>query len=117
VLNFFGMGMGATCLLVMSAGLERSAVVTWSPSNVLALLYLAVFGSVVAFSLYYRVIKAMDATTVSLSTLIIPIIALVLGHVVLDEVITPLAIAGGLTILAGVAVAIAPAARRLGGNG
>ncbi|MCC7043770.1 MAG: EamA family transporter [Acidobacteria bacterium] len=109
VLNFFGMGIGAACLLSMSAGLERSAAVTWSQSNVLALLYLAVFGSVVAFSLYYRVIKVMDATAVSLSTLIIPIIALVLGHVVLDEVIAPLAVAGVLTILAGVAVAIVPA--------
>ena len=112
VLNFVGMGIGAVCLLVMSAGLERSAAVTWSPSNLLALLYLAVFGSVVAFSLYYRVIKEMDATTVSLSTLIIPVIALMLGHVVLDEVITPLAIAGVLTILAGVAVAIVPVAER-----
>jgi drug/metabolite transporter (DMT)-like permease len=112
VLNFLGMGLGASCLLVMSAVLERSVAIAWSVSNVVALSYLALFGSVIAFSLYYRLVKALDATVVSLSTLIIPILALVLGRVLLDEVITRLAVAGVLTILAGVAVAIVPRVRR-----
>jgi len=108
VLNVLGMGLGAACLLVMSVLAERSLTVVWSRNNVVALIYLAVFGSVVAFSLYYRLVKVLDATVVSLSTLIIPIIALALGRVFLGERITPLAIAGVLTILAGVAVAIVP---------
>lgn len=113
VLNAFGMGIGAVCLLTMSAAFERSAAVTWSAGNVGALVYLAVFGSVVAFSLYYWLIKRLDATVVSLSTLVTPIIALILGRAFLGEIITPLALAGIATILAGVAVAIAPA-RRVG---
>lgn len=108
VLNFFGMGLGAIGLMVMSALIERSAVVVWSRSNVAALAYLAVFGSVVAFSLYYRLIKQLDATVVSLGTLVIPIIALILGAVFLGEAVTPLAMAGVVTILVGVAVAIVP---------
>jgi drug/metabolite transporter (DMT)-like permease len=113
VLNVFAMGLGAVCLLSMSAMVERSIPVSWTQSNVVALVYLAVFGSVIAFSLYYRLLKVMDATVVSLSTLIIPIIALVLGRVFLGEVITPLAVAGVATILAGVAVAIVSVRRRL----
>lgn len=105
VLNFFGMGLGALCLIVMSALLERGAVVAWTTSNVIALLYLAVFGSVVAFSAYYYLVKRMDATIVSLSTLIIPIVALALGRVFLDETVTPTAVAGIVTILAGIGVA------------
>jgi drug/metabolite transporter (DMT)-like permease len=112
VLNVFAMGLGAVCLLSMSAMVERSIPVVWTQSNIVALVYLAVFGSVIAFSLYYRLLKAMDATVVSLSTLIIPIIALVLGRVFLGEVITPLAVAGVTTILAGVAVAIVSVRRR-----
>lgn len=111
VLNFFGMGLGAACLLVMSAAMERGSAVVWSRSNVLALCYLSVFGSVVAFSAYYYLIKRMDATIVSLTTLIIPIVALALGRVFLHETVTPLAIGGIATILAGVAVAIAPAGK------
>jgi drug/metabolite transporter (DMT)-like permease len=61
---------------------------------------------VAAFSIYYYLIKKMDATVVSLSTLIIPIVALFLGRAVLDERVTTTAIAGIVTILAGVAVAL-----------
>jgi len=108
VLNFFGMGLGTACLLVMSAALEDWHSVVWTQSNVLAICYLSIFGSVIAFSSYYYLIKKMDATIVSLSTLIIPIVALILGRSFLGETVTPLAVAGIVTILAGVAIAILP---------
>jgi len=108
VLNFFGMGLGAACLLIMSAALENWHSVMWTRSNVLAILYLSICGSVIAFSSYYYLIKKMDATIVSLSTLIIPIVALILGRAFLEEMVTPLAVAGIVTILAGVAIAIVP---------
>jgi drug/metabolite transporter (DMT)-like permease len=111
VLNFFGMGLGTACLLVMSATLEDWHNVVWTRSNVLAIVYLSVFGSVIAFSSYYYLIKKMDATVVSLSTLIIPIVALILGRAFLGETVTPLAVAGIVTILAGVAIAILPSVR------
>jgi drug/metabolite transporter (DMT)-like permease len=109
VLNFFGMGLGTACLLVMSAALEDWHSVVWTQSNILAIFYLSIFGSVIAFSSYYYLIKKMDATIVSLSTLIIPIVALILGRAFLGETVTPLAVAGIVTILAGVAIAILPA--------
>jgi putative membrane protein PagO len=108
VLNFLGMGLGAACLLVMSAAMENWGAVVWSRSNILALFYLSVIGSVVAFSAYYYLIKKMDATIVSLTTLIIPIVALALGRAFLHETVTPMAIVGIVTILAGVAIAIVP---------
>jgi drug/metabolite transporter (DMT)-like permease len=111
VLNFFGMGLGAACLLAMSALLESWSGVSWSRSNVLALFYLSIFGSVIAFWAYYYLIKKMDATIVSLSTLVIPIVALALGRAFLHETVTPLAVAGIATILVGVAVAIVPGGR------
>jgi drug/metabolite transporter (DMT)-like permease len=108
VLNFFGMGFGAACLLGMSAALERWSAVVWTRDNVLALVYLSVFGSVIAFWAYYSLIKKMDATIVSLTTLIIPIVALALGRAFLHETVSPMAVAGIATILAGVAVAVVP---------
>ena len=113
VLNFLGMGIGAACLLVMSALLERSAVITWAPGNVLAIVYLSLFGSVIAFTAYYYLIKQMDATVVSLSTLIIPIVALALGRTFLGETVTPTAVFGIITILAGVGTAMLPVSRAL----
>jgi putative membrane protein PagO len=108
VLNFFGMGLGAACLVAMSVLLEDWSAVAWTQANVFAILYLSIVGSVVAFSAYYYLIKRLDATVVSLSTLIIPVVALVLGRVFLGETVAPLAIAGIATILVGVAVAILP---------
>ena len=102
------MGLGTACLLAMSVALERWSVLVWTPSNILALFYLAGFGSVVAFSAYYYLIKKIDATVVIFSTLIIPIVALALGRAFLHETVTPIAILGIATILAGVVVAIIP---------
>jgi len=52
---------------------------------VAAIVYLAVFGSVIAFWAYYALIKVMDATTVSLSTLIIPVVGVVSGMLFLGD--------------------------------
>src|SRR5216117_3073683 len=60
------MGLGAACLLATSAATESWSAVVWSRANVLALLYLSFFGSVIAFWVYYSLIKKIDATTVSL---------------------------------------------------
>ncbi len=111
VLNFFGMGLGAACLLVMSALAESRAPVRWTRENVLAIVYLAVFGSVVAFSAYYYLLKRLEATVVSLSTLIIPIVALALGRTFLNETVNPTAILGIAMVLGGVGTAILPVMR------
>jgi putative membrane protein PagO len=108
VLNAFGMAVGAACLLLMSAVLEPWTTVVWTRSNMLAILYLSLFGSVIAFSAFYYLIKRMDATVVSFNTLIIPIVALALGRAFLHETVTPSGVLGIVTILAGVGIAILP---------
>lgn len=50
-----------------------------------AILYLGVFGSVLGFALYYYVIKHLDTGRVALITLITPVLALLLGHVLNGE--------------------------------
>jgi drug/metabolite transporter (DMT)-like permease len=112
VLNFLGMSVGAVCLLLMSAALERGTTVVWTRSNLMALLFLSIFGSVIAFSAYYYLVKRMDATIVSLQTLISPVLALAIGRIFLHETVTPTAVAGIATILAGVAVASTAGASR-----
>jgi drug/metabolite transporter (DMT)-like permease len=48
-----------------------------------AIVYLGVFGSVLGFALYYYVIKHMGTGKVSLITLITPVIALLLGSLLM----------------------------------
>jgi drug/metabolite transporter (DMT)-like permease len=108
VLNFFGMTLGAAGLLTMSAALEPWTTVVWTRSNVLAMLYLSLFGSVIAFWMYYYLIKRIDATAVSLQTLISPLVALALGRAFLNETVAATGLLGILMILIGVGVAMMP---------
>ncbi|MFI5346276.1 MAG: DMT family transporter [Elusimicrobiota bacterium] len=112
VMNGLGMSIGAVLLLAMSAAFERGAVVTWSAANVGAIVYLGVVGSVTAFLSYYSLVKVMDATRLSLITLIFPLVAVLLGWAVLHEAIPPGARAGMAAVVLGVAIAIVPAPRR-----
>ncbi|MDP1896623.1 MAG: DMT family transporter [Sulfurimicrobium sp.] len=53
-----------------------------------SIVYLAIFGSVAGFALYYYVIKHSQAGQVALITLVTPVLALLLGHVLNSETIT-----------------------------
>lgn len=55
------------------------------PRSGAAIVYLGVFGSVVGFALYYYVIKHLEASKVSLITLLTPVLALLLGHLLNGE--------------------------------
>jgi drug/metabolite transporter (DMT)-like permease len=74
----------------------------WSPRALSALLYLALAGSVAAFWLNYWLLKRMGATKVLAMALVEPLIALLLGAIVLHETVTPMAGAGGACILASI---------------
>jgi drug/metabolite transporter (DMT)-like permease len=60
----------------------------WSSRSVLATLYLAVFGSVAAFFCYHYALKRVSAVQVSILNYINTIIAVFLGWLLLNEVIT-----------------------------
>ena len=94
VLNFFGMGLGALGLLGLSVTFERNATVVWSTSNVAAIVYLAVFGSVVAFTLYYRLAERKGAAQAALVGVMVPVIALMVSAALEGWQATPLAVAG-----------------------
>ena len=66
-----------------------------------AVLYLGLFGSTLAFTLYYYLIKHLRATVVSLSTLLPPVLALLLGSWLNGEATTPTLWFGTSLILLG----------------
>jgi drug/metabolite transporter (DMT)-like permease len=66
-----------------------------------ALLALALLTTALGFWLYFRLLSAAGATHVMLVTLLIPVTALLLGSLVLDEPVTASALAGMALIGAG----------------
>jgi drug/metabolite transporter (DMT)-like permease len=108
VLNASSMAIGAACLLALSALTESYAGLHWTRSNAAALVYLSIIGSVASFLSYYHLIKTMEATLLSMITLIIPIVAVALGWLFLGETVGASTGIGILVVLGGVAIAIAP---------
>ena len=76
----------AAFLLPVALVVERPyalAAPSWSAAG--ALLLLAVLSTALAFVLYYRLMESTGATTLSMVTYMIPVVAAILGVVVLHE--------------------------------
>ena len=73
---------------------------------VIAMLYLAVVGSVIAFLLYYWLVLNMDVTKSMLIALVTPVVAVLLGMLVLDEEFGWRTLAGGAMIMLGIAMIV-----------
>ena len=92
---------GAVALVV-----ERGHEITFGAAPVLALLYLAIMGSAVTFTLYFWLLKHQTATAMGLITYAIPVIAVTVGTLFFDEPFTLRIIIGAILVLIGVAVAV-----------
>jgi drug/metabolite transporter (DMT)-like permease len=94
---FTGAVMGAAALV-----LERGRPVVFDVRSVGAILYLAVLGSAVTFTVYYWLLARVTATQLALISYLIPIVALAVGAVLFAEPLRPRILEGSALILAGV---------------
>jgi drug/metabolite transporter (DMT)-like permease len=78
----------------------------WTRSGVLAVLYLAVFGSVVGLTAYVYLLQHIPVTKVSTYAFVNPVIAILIGAVAFHERFTPTEITGSVLILIAVATVI-----------
>jgi len=98
---------GLTLLFTIGLPLEGSPFrFHWTPMAVLALFYLAIVGSVVAFILYYWLVQNMDVTNTMLIALVTPVVAVTLGMLVLDEELHWRTLLGGLMIISGIGIIV-----------
>jgi len=74
-------------------------------SSVLWLVYLGIFPTAIAFTTYAYALRHMSASSLGVTTYLVPPITIVLGLVFLDEAPPALAYVGGALALVGVAVA------------
>jgi drug/metabolite transporter (DMT)-like permease len=78
----------------------------WTARAVICLLYLVVVGSVLAFALYYWLVRRMDVTNTMLIALVTPVVAVLLGMIVLHEKLNWRLLAGGGCIISGIALIV-----------
>ena len=79
-------------------------ITEWSSRSIISILYLGVFGSLIGFVAYYYILQKLEASTVAMVTLMTPVIALVIGAVFNQEVITGKLIIGAILVMIGLAL-------------
>jgi len=100
------MAVGAAGLFALSLAAGEPWIAPRWPAGVLAIVYLALAGSVVTFVTYWWLLKRIEATSASYIAMVTPIVALFLGFGVGSEVLDPLALVGAAITLGGIYVAV-----------
>ncbi len=104
-LNAGSMLLAAAGLGLLALLLERGRPLRLDAAAVGSLLYLAILGTCVTFSLYFWLLRHMTATGLSLTAYVIPVVAVVVGAVVLHEAVTVQLLLGGALVVTGTAFA------------
>lgn len=78
----------------------------WSVNAILSVLYLSVFGTVLAFWFYYWLLSKIESTKAMMISLVTPLLAVVIGAVFLDEKLPPQTFFGGVLILASIGLIV-----------
>jgi drug/metabolite transporter (DMT)-like permease len=112
---FWQMLFGIVPLFIYGGFLEGNPLrFNWTTSAFFCVLFLAIFGTVVAFWLYYWLLQQMDVTKAMLIAFVTPLIAVVIGAYYRNETLGIQTFIGGLFILASVGLIVAkPILRRI----
>ncbi|HUP46333.1 MAG TPA: EamA family transporter [Thermoanaerobaculia bacterium] len=95
---------GGLIVGVLSIAIGEPARFAMNVRTFAALAYLTIFGSIIAYSAYVYALAKLRTTKVSLYAYVNPVVAVILGWLILDESLTPLSIAAMVIILGGVAL-------------
>lgn len=104
--------VGSAFLWALALVFERAAALRWTPASVLALSYLAVFGTALAFAGLFWLLPRVPVAVIGTIPLTDTVVAVLLGAAILGERLSARALAGGLLILIGVRLAATPARPR-----
>ena len=116
VIAVYEMLFGAVFLLIGAAARGEHVLPTAAPLEAwLAWVYLVTFGSVVAFTAYVWLLSSAPISLVATYAYVNPVVAVFLGWLILNEVVTASIALGGAIVIGAVAVVVSgerPARRR-----
>ena len=99
--NAHGMMWGTVASVVAAIFLDREFNFSYEPSYIWSLLFLAVFGSAIAFGCYLALIRKIGSARAAYTSVLFPVVALAISTVVEDYQWTGLAVVGVILTLAG----------------
>jgi drug/metabolite transporter (DMT)-like permease len=99
--NAFGMGYGALTLAFLALFLGKEFDFSMTLPYVTSLCYLAVFGSIIAFTSYLTLIRSLGASKASYSIMVVPVVALIISSFAEGYVWSISAVAGMILVVGG----------------
>ncbi len=102
--SFGGLSVAAPILLLVFLISGEPLMIEAPISAWVSILYLGVVATALGFTLYYYILKNLDAIRVSMITLITPVIALIIGNVINHEPLSASILFGAVLVSAGLAM-------------
>jgi drug/metabolite transporter (DMT)-like permease len=100
----FQVGFAAVIAGVMALAFERPTQIVLRPEAILAVAWLGLLGSGVAYLVFFRLLGRWGATRTSLVAYLLPVVGIVLGVAVLHEAADARLILGTVLIIGGIAL-------------
>jgi drug/metabolite transporter (DMT)-like permease len=94
------------CLLAGALLFERDDPVSWTPRAIFCLSYLTLFGTIIAFGLFWWLLRYGSAGKLSLIAYVVPVIALVIGQIAGERKLDGWSALGCGLVIAGVVLAV-----------
>ncbi len=101
-MNFIPLLMGGIIMIPAGLIFEDKSSWNFNITAISSIVYLALFGTVVTFTIYYWLIKKMNIVILSLNAFITPVVAVILGWIILDEKLSFQVMAGSLLVFIGI---------------
>lgn len=99
--NAHAMAWGALASFLVAIALGRPIAISFAPSYLLSLIYLAIFGSAIAFGCFLALIRQIGSARTAYSSILYPIVALLISTFVEDYQWSVPAFAGIALIVTG----------------
>ncbi|HYH55556.1 MAG TPA: EamA family transporter [Anseongella sp.] len=93
---------GGVFMLMVSPFSDNYQGMEFNREAITALVYLIVFGSIISYGSFAYALDKLPASTVSMYAYINPLVALLAGWIILDEIMSPSVVLAGLLTVGGV---------------
>lgn len=104
--NAFGTLYGSLILFIYALAVNADFNIQWTVPFTISLLYLSVFGTIVAFGAYLSLIGKIGADKAAYAMVVFPVVALLISTVFENFIWTPLALLGVALVVVGNVVVV-----------
>jgi len=104
-MNLLPVLVGGILLVLSGILIEDLSKLIFNSKAIFSVVYLALFGTLITFTIYYWLLKKINIVILSLSSFITPIIAVFLGWIILNEELNHSDIVGSVFVLIGLLIA------------